>query len=303
MTPILVETTGATGVVGVPGLEAVHTIRSLTLNDQTPLDQQALGYRFKVSLIRGFHSLPEPEDNRDAPLGQLGEIARRSVRRGKTIVYEGLVQGQSLTLLRRGESALQGVLADLTPTRVDVVPHPDYSLTAWYFTARPLDNPMDDEQSFSPHRIDRGFARPFVAALRLGDPRFYRADAPAQVTSGTTGTADRDVTVNNEGTAPTPAVLTVTGPTTTPWSVQNVELGESILFSTALTAAQVLTIDFAARTILLGATDWRGKRSMVSSGWWDSGVEALLPGSQTIRGSGINDGGSLGVSWKHASWS
>lgn len=128
--------------------------------------------RYRVRRISGLMGLGEPEDQRDRPVGRLGEIVRRSNRRGKTAVFEGAIQARTLLELREAEADLRAAFNDLEGEgRMDVTPHPDNAALAAvppvFYEARALTCDIIDVQG------GRTWERLFVVGLRLGDPRYF----------------------------------------------------------------------------------------------------------------------------------
>lgn len=122
--------------------------------------------------MTGPGSLGEPEDVRDRPPGAAREIARRSVRRGKTWVYEGILKARTLMQLREAEALFRAAFDDLEGEgRMDVTWHP--LLTAFaevppkFYEARALTADIIDSQD------TRNFERPFVVGLRMSDRRYF----------------------------------------------------------------------------------------------------------------------------------
>lgn len=127
---------------------------------------------FKLRRVGGLMSLGDPEDNRDIPVGRIGELTRLANRRGKTVTYEGDIIARTLIELRTGEATLRAAFAEQsTEGRMDVSPH--VLNTAFrdvppkFFTARALIAEVIDEQGSS------RWSRPFVVGLRMGDPRYF----------------------------------------------------------------------------------------------------------------------------------
>ena len=127
---------------------------------------------FKVKRIPGLYSLGDPQDVRDNRVGADGEIPRLGRRRGKTVVYEGVIKARTRRELIEGRDALCAAFADVTREGVMVASwHPDNldfdDLEPRYFRARALTCEVIDEQTTTRHE------RPFVVSLRLSDANFY----------------------------------------------------------------------------------------------------------------------------------
>lgn len=128
--------------------------------------------RYKLRVVSGLMSLGDPEDNRDAPVGRIGEISRLAYRRGKTVVYEGTIKARTLLELREAEADLRAAFADQSAEgRMDVSPHPlDTQWTgvpAKFYEARAMTCEIPDNQS------TQTWDRNFVVAVRMSDPRYF----------------------------------------------------------------------------------------------------------------------------------
>jgi hypothetical protein len=162
------------GVEGIhawtpPGAGAV----ALELNRIFADDGSPVWPRFKVKRVIGLMGNGEPEDNRDRPPGRPIEIPRRSERRGKTVVYEGVIQARTLLQLREAESTLRAAFDDLEGEgRMNVSWHPLLEAFAdvppKYFEARSTSGvEIADVQEAE------GWERSFVIGLRMGDRRYF----------------------------------------------------------------------------------------------------------------------------------
>ena len=101
--------------------------------------------------------------------------------------------------------------------------------------------------------------------------------------------------VNNAGNRPTPAVMVITGPITSP-VITNDTLGISLAFNITLEATDTLTIDLAGRTVLLnGSINRRG--TLLQPNWF-----FLQKGNNFLRfGGGAGTGSSLVIQHR-AAW-
>jgi hypothetical protein len=128
--------------------------------------------RYTIKQITGLRSIGDPEDNRDRPPGRAIEIARRSQRRGKTVVYEGRIKARTLIQLEEACAALSAAFDDLSAEgRMDVDWHPLYTaaaaIPAKFFEARALTCEIVDVQDAD------GWERSYVVGLRMGDRRYF----------------------------------------------------------------------------------------------------------------------------------
>jgi len=130
---------------------------------------------FKVTRVTGLWSLGDPQDVRDNRVGADGEIPRLSRRRGKTVVYEGVIKARSRLELIECRDELAAAFEDMTGegTMVGSWHGENEDLggeDARYFRGRALTCDVVDEQTSQKHE------RPFVVSIRLSDPNFFIVD-------------------------------------------------------------------------------------------------------------------------------
>jgi hypothetical protein len=298
-------------VILVPGLEARHTWDGVvTLNDPDVWPQ------YRLKRIDGLHSLADVEDHRDAATARRGEIERRAVRRGKTMVYVGRIVGRSIPELEMAGAALRHAFEPVVRKQMVITPHPSFApvllpgvqygpLT---FEARPLGLEIPEELVTPRGRASYGYERPFTLNLRMPDPRFYQTtqlgpfetsllasgtgqSLPWQfpVTLSAPGSSSGTVAVDNTGDVDADPIIDVYGPVTNP-EVRNDTLDKDLIFQDITVAAgSFLRVNFRDRTVLLdGVSDFRGKLNLEVSDWWDTDVPGLTPGLNTIRFRGEN---------------
>lgn len=114
-----------------------------------------------------------------------------------------------------------------------------------------------------------------------------------------TTTTVTELDVVNSGNAPTPPVLTVTGPVASP-IIDNATTGESIYLLYTLGAGETIVVDVAARTVKLNGAVRQDLFDASRSKWFDlkPGLTALF-----LRGSGMSAGATqLSVSYRDARW-
>lgn len=152
-----------------------ETATVLGINYRTDDSGVRVWPRYHVHKISGLLSTGDSGDRRDNRVGAEGEIPRRSIRRGKTITYEGVTVATSRVELRAAEAALVAAFTDQSAEGFMVVtPHPlmegsggsGGGGSARYYPARALTVDIDDEIKFSPRRPSRGHESLFVIALR-----------------------------------------------------------------------------------------------------------------------------------------
>lgn len=129
---------------------------------------------FKLTRLTGLYSLGEPQDVRDNRVGADGEIPRLGRRRGKTVVYEGIIKARSRQEFLWGRYLLAGALEDMASEGIMIVTWHSQNVqfgeeTPRFFRARVLALEVVDEQ------VNRNHDRPFLLSLRMSDPHFYVA--------------------------------------------------------------------------------------------------------------------------------
>lgn len=270
---------------GPLGLEARHIWRGLlTLNDLTAIP------RYRFTAIRGLHAAPE-FDTPTQPAGSIiGEFPFLGVPRGKTVVYEGLIEAQTIAEVRQMANRMRSLFSDPRQQyQMLIQPHPDYGTVSWFYNARCTGLDLDDEAPSSVNRNPTKEVRSFTLTLRMSDPRFY---LDGDVVDSGAHTSEFDTT--NTGDAPTDPVLVM--------DIDAIPAGVNIALynDTHSRKLQVFTIeDIAAGTIVWDFTTrsiayYEGSSTVPSysvisaldqyqSNWWDKGVYGLLPDVNHIR--------------------
>lgn len=287
--------------VGVLGLEALHewwvngAPGGLVLN--TPRED---GYpRYRLRKIGGLHSLPEGDDNRDTRQGAIGEKARPSLPRGKTVTYEGDVQALTLPSLRLACDDLRFTFGDRrAEARMDVRPAEGSELGRWlFYRARATSLEIDEEQTFRATHQPSPWVRPFVLTLRMGDPRFVEEQLQTTTANVVDGMAS--VSIEHLGSAPADPVIYVAGETGNDWTITGHDDHTLRFVGWPVPASDSAVIDFYDRRVTLGGNDWTG-RATADSDWWEEGVDGIPPRSThdiTLRND-ISDG-HITVEWRH----
>jgi hypothetical protein len=160
-------------VTWIGGIEALHSFTPPGASEPAITLGQA---PYRLTGISGLSSLGESEANSDPIVGGIGERARLSQRRSKTVAYEGRIVASSMLELRNAESALRAAFGDDSAEgRIDITAHPDNAELAGetpkYFGARALSCDIYDSQS------TKSFTRSFVVGVRAGDPRVFEEGA------------------------------------------------------------------------------------------------------------------------------
>lgn len=272
-------------------------------------DQEENNPRVRIFTIGGLQSLPDLEDNREPLIGRRGEIPRRSVRRGKTLTYDGVVRSPTLHQLRSTVSQLSAAFYDTDEGVMLVTPNPAYAFGfSRFYRARAISFDPGDVDAAN-ERVRFRYEQPFTLGLRMSDPRFYD---PQDVIATTTELVEAEglappftppftipaggslgsVLVNNEGNAPTDPTIDIFGPISNP-VLTNSTTG-LVLGFTGLTIAEdsFVRVNFRTRTILSeGLTDARSRIDWTQSSWWDGDADGLPPGESqiTLRGTAIAD--------------
>lgn len=152
------------------------------------------------------------------------------------------------------------------------------------------------------------FYETWTVELMAPDPRIY-ADAsstsdlfPAiangigfnlafNVNFGGTSGGGLTGAIYNNGTFPTLPVVTLYGPINDP-ILTNQTTGQALLLNIHLGATERLTLDFGAKTIVLGNNSSRYSSLATGSSWW-----SLQPGANTVQFSGTGIAGSTRASF------
>ncbi len=157
----------------IPGIEGLHSWTppgaakpAVTLGEGV----------YKLRGIVGLGSLGDIEENADAIVGGIGENQHPDERRGKTVVYEGRIDADSLLELREAETALRAAFADRSALgHMDLAAHPDNvelaGQTPKFFEAKAMNCDVADQQA------SKRWSRNFVIGFRLGDPRVFDGES------------------------------------------------------------------------------------------------------------------------------
>lgn len=328
MTPIILDPVAPVALTGypLPGIEARHSWQpasgpAFPLGGVDP-SARATWPNYRVSKIDGRHAKPDSDDKRDLRTGGIGEVARRTLLRGKTEAWQGVVRGRTLLELRQGVGALQAALAENEEGTMTILAPASYvGMPDFTYTARVIQCSAPDEQTFGPDRRETGgWERAFTLGLRLSDPRYYETtlrtaqsspllssqgvSLPVSVPFAIPGPAvpPGSLVASNGGTAPADPTLDLYGPWADP-GVVNDTVGAALIFkegSLTINDGQVLSLDFRTRQITLGGQPVsRDRIDWDLSNWWDAGVPGLAPGDNRLRmvGGGASDPAKLIASW------
>ncbi len=147
---------------GVLGLQGLHELAgAVVLN----------GPGYRLAEIPGLHDLPDREDPRTAKVGRPGENDYPTSPLGKTVSYNGELEGSSVLAMLEAGQALRNVLADTrAPLEILVSPHEDdpnadEDSPTWSYTAKVLlANVPDTWEKLR-------WTRKFQVGLRMSDAR------------------------------------------------------------------------------------------------------------------------------------
>lgn len=280
-----------------------------------------------IDVLTGLADLADAEDIRGVATGRGGEVAYRSVRRGKTVSYEGRLRATSRNELRAMQAAARAAFADEATEKQMVVTPPDFALPdgdTFLYTARALAFTSPDAE-VSPFRRSRGHERPYALTVRMSDPRHYTATLNQE----TDPTAPLLVTCDAGGNAPSDPQITLRLRKASTAANTLTSMPGFLLSRTAVgdeTAAPFLyvplslgytdeyvVVDFAARRVFIRTT--AGVEAELpydeSSTWWDADVPGLAAGESQQVGVSYVAGtpaagqpylSDLTVEWRDAWW-
>jgi hypothetical protein len=261
----------------IGGIEALHSFTPPGASEPAiTLGQGA----YRITGIQGLSSLGESEANSDARVGGVGEVARLSQRRGRTVAYEGRIIASSLLELRNAEFELREAFDDDSGEgRMEIAAHPDNAELAGeppkYYEARALSCDISDQQT------SKSFTRSFVIGLRMGTPRVYDVDETSdELAIAKTKTANSMALIlPKRYLGP---ILTLSLPKYTVavnLVITNVTTGKTMTVEVpVLAAALEVTFDFATKTV----TDSNGVNR---SAWVSATDDALWVVNPLIEGS------------------
>lgn len=158
-----------TGISGPPGVEAVLTYNSITMNVRNWLET------YIINSIDGLADA-DVRDQREVNPQQHGETALDAFYGGRTVVLNGKIRAFSLDKMRDMQQALREAFADLT-TEMPLIFHAknsNYDLVLNCKKAQPI--AMVEQQTNFNHERD------FQVTLRASNPRFVSRLTNVQTT-------------------------------------------------------------------------------------------------------------------------
>jgi tail protein len=279
-------------VIAVPrGLAVRHVWNGqATLNNTT-------SPRAKIDAIRGWRSLPEVDDSSVNLNGRIGQLPFPVSPRGKTLTYEGRLQGRTPAELEALEMSLQYAFGERSAEgTMTLTPQSGVygGGEAWWYRARVAAFECDDAQDVDRTHPRGMWQRPYTLTLHLFDPRFYHGPHD----SGNIATGQAYV-AGNVGTAPADPAF----------EIFNVEEGETAEIRNQTTGkflqfqdlpAGTLWVDFRSRLAAMNSNQDAVRYLTPESNWWDEGTPGLIPGPNTVQV--VNAGVNWHVAWADASW-
>jgi len=160
-------------------IEAIHewtppgaSEPAVAINRLTDASGKEVWPRYRLTRISGLRSQGAAEDNKSPRIGGVGETPERSERRGKSVVYEGWVEAETLKQLREAEDLVIEAFADITAIgRMDVYWHELNAEfkdeTPKFYEAKCITCDIPDNQE------TKGWKRRFVLGLWMYDPRHF----------------------------------------------------------------------------------------------------------------------------------
>lgn len=311
-----------TDLMSLPGKEARYEWdgNAFLLNDA----QGALP-RVKWTSIEGQHSRADMEDVRDPNTGKIGETARDTLLRGRTIIYHGDpgkgggLQAATQESLRYRAGLLRQMFAPADERTMRIIPHPTYGGNTYKYKGRILLADIDEDDVFSPGRVPSPWLRQVTLSIRQSDPRYY-LDEALRLSASATYAAGGEIAlaITNDGSAFADPILRIYGPINGP-RIRRVVVGQDAVFpypamidlsGMNLAVGQRIDIDFTARTIVRdNGTDLTPNLLPQNSTWWDALVEGFPAGVATTfkLWSAPNTGWLVGttkfdVQWARSIW-
>ena len=284
------------------GAAQIEWAETLVLGDGTDLF---------VSSLTGWDDLPGIDSGSVPRAQQHGAHVGRHLAQERIITVEFDISPGTYDTweLREKVKAATGISVNGTESSIVVQPYAGYPLMAYgRVTRRSLPMPRDFVRRTTgcaiqwtcsdPRRYGIAPLQLTVPAAQPGSgyvfPLTYPIDYGIPTTTGI-------AYIINDGDAPTPPIITLTGPVVRP-RVINQTSGDVIEFDIGLVAGESLTIDVGAGTVKLGASSRIATLTSISVP--PTSFE-LAPGPNILsfRGGEFPDpGATMNVLWRPASW-
>lgn len=275
----------------------------ITQSGQWELNGLLMGEGTVYRVLRSStpHAFPEMRVDDVDRSGRAGMIAGQDLPGGRRVPLTIGVRCSSRSLAR---SALQLLQSAWSPGPVDVALVWRDDMGTFRYTGRPrLADP--DESMVAAGAVD-------VSCRFLATYPYYAADGESSVSTGfpvggTGRTYPRSyprvygsagtggiVAAANAGSVAVPWQATITGPWVNP-TILHVASGRQLTINVTLAAAEILTVDSAVQSILLGGSASRFSSLVQPASWF-----SLLPGSNDIRFGGASGSGTAQLAWRSA---
>jgi len=283
---------------GPLGLEGIHIWNAaITLNSLESFP------RYKLTGITGLFDLPDAESNAFIPVAKPFEMPTPSMVRGKTIVYEGVMEASNQQSLAQMRTNLRAAFQNRTVEQQMIIsPHADYGAISWAYRARVLACSVEetlDDRSLTETR--NPYKRNFTVTVRMmSDARYYRVGA----TQSISGDSGETVTFTNSGNAPVDPVFVIDGSIDGDLVIErtgNPDARRLELNDLSIGSGNELVINFATRRIYRTSDgiDRDGKLNFADSNWWDEDIWGLMPGNTSVK---VTGGAGWTCSSGVASW-
>lgn len=282
---------GLEGVLLVEGILAINQILSIP--------------RYRLTGITGLHDVGDADLPVGTPNGVQREYAYPGTNRGKTLVYKGLIEAQTLPEIRAWGQNLRTMYSDRSVERVhQITPPTGYGTDTWRFNGKCIALEIDDNPPQHLNRLPTKEAREFLLSLRMADSRFFYEDVEDS------GAGAGPHVVNNAGGAPaSPGIFLTVGALSEGdrVGIRNTTIDRRIeLVAHDAVPAGKFFFDFFLHQVtyqLSGAgpalVEFNAHIDPVTSDWWDRDDPGIQPGNNSIAKIG---GSSLQVIHRHASW-
>lgn len=292
---------------GPLGMEAIHSWDShaVDINDLSSVPRIRL-----YDTIEGLHDAPDFDNNFEVADAIIGEIPYPGLPRGKTVVYKGYLEADTLPDLRTLRTESVAAFGNpMVVKRMHIIPPTGYGSDVWFFEAKAIKLEIPDKPPPSLNRMPTKEARDFTLSLHMFDPRFYYDNLESS------GLHTSEFDVLNDGLAPTDPTIRVTFTGGLTAGSELAIYNDTILKTLHLYIrddmdAGSFIFNFKDRSIgfynTAGDSYIRDPQGAVYfqaslSNWWDKGLPGLQPGTNHMRWVGSEITG-MEVTWRHATY-